>query len=181
MIAMLSLCSSITVLYYLCLTKFLILFSCGTRTRSRVLRQGGSDLRGPRGSLPPFLRFLPRLRLRCRVRYLFALKCLGFGDCGEPYGEPIGKPPNARFSRDFRVPTERNTHERAERFENTSLQDVHTPTLTYSQKVDATPQRKTARLYGKIFPSLCGEGFVGRMKGLADGNTVRDARTERIL
>ena len=104
-----------------------------------------------RGSLPPFLRFSPRPRLRFRVYYLFALKCLRSGACGEPYGEPLGKPPNARFSRDFRIPTKRISHEIAERWENRGLQDEHTPTLIYSQKVDATPQRKTAHLCEDLF------------------------------
>jgi hypothetical protein len=56
-----------------------------------------------------------------------------------------------------------NSHERAGWHENTGLEDKHTSTLSYSQKIDATPQRKTARLCGKIVFFLSGKGFVGKI------------------
>ena len=64
-------------------------------------KKGGSDPRRPEGRYRPFYVFRRAPVLRFGVCYLFALKCLRSGACGEPYGEPLGKPPNARFSLNF--------------------------------------------------------------------------------
>ena len=60
-------------------------------------KKGGSDPRGPEGVATALFTFFAAPRLRFRVYYLFALKCLRTGGCGEPYGEPLGKPPMHGF------------------------------------------------------------------------------------
>lgn len=122
---------------------------------------GGSDPRSPKGPeggrYRPFYGFCRAPVLGSGLVFFLLCNALGWAvaeNRKENHEETRFRTVFPRLSSSGRT---RNSHEGAVGHGNTRLKDKWTPTFTYSQKVDANPQRKTARLCGKIVFLSCSE------------------------